>query len=138
MRTCVALGLVPLTYTEHGELKSSFWVFSFLFFFSVPGTKAWSIFAMVRAIVASLRLLINGALVPWTLLAVGSGFPIFAGGKCYFCHHRCCLLFCLLGLLALTGFPLHPLPSPVVLNVLTLTWLLKSVNLLIWGYLYST
>lgn len=43
---------------------------------------------MVRTMAAILGVPFNGALVPWTLLAVVSGFPIFAGGKCYFCPHR--------------------------------------------------
>lgn len=40
---------------------------------------------MVRTMAASLGVPVNGMLAPWTLLAVGSGFTIFAGGKCYFC-----------------------------------------------------
>lgn len=53
------------------------------------GTKAWSLFGMVGTMVASLGVHINGELGQWTLLAVDSGFPIFAGGKCYFCPHTC-------------------------------------------------
>lgn len=40
---------------------------------------------MVRAMAASLGVHGDGALGPWSLLAVGSGFSIFADGKCYFC-----------------------------------------------------
>lgn len=52
-------------------------------------TKTWNISVRIRAMAASLAVHINGALGLWTLLAVGSGFPIFAGGKCYFCPHSC-------------------------------------------------